>query len=158
MDKFKAGDTAYVIAAWTDNIVKCRIEKKDEDESKGIIYWYEYMNDVDKDGNDTEKAYGHYGSYENDLYKSAKEAYTARENKHLERQSQFMAQIRNVEDLMRFPLDNCFCGEEYTDHDAVIAYKQRTKELMGIDLECVFKPVTEEDECPFLMENDITER
>ncbi|MCR5776062.1 MAG: hypothetical protein K6G84_01435 [Lachnospiraceae bacterium] len=42
--------------------------------------------------------------------------------------------INTIEDFVKFPLKYCFCGEEYTDEQAVIAYKEKAKELLSIDL------------------------
>lgn len=42
--------------------------------------------------------------------------------------------IKTVEDLVIFPLMHCLCGEEYTEHEAIHAYKAKAKELLNIDL------------------------
>ena len=42
--------------------------------------------------------------------------------------------IKNLNDLLMFPLEHCLCGEKYTDNDAIEAYKERTFELTGIHL------------------------
>ena len=42
--------------------------------------------------------------------------------------------IKTVEDLIIFPLMHCLCGEEYTEHEAIHAYKAKAKELLNIDL------------------------
>ena len=47
---------------------------------------------------------------------------------------EYKEEIKTLEDLLRFPLDHCFRAEEYSDYEAIKAYKERVKELMGIDL------------------------
>ena len=42
--------------------------------------------------------------------------------------------INTIEDFVKFPLKYCFCGEEYTDEQAIIAYKEKAKELFSINL------------------------
>lgn len=42
--------------------------------------------------------------------------------------------IKTIEDLLIFPLLHCLCGEEYTEHEAIHAYKAKAKELLNIDL------------------------
>lgn len=47
---------------------------------------------------------------------------------------EYYNEIETIEDLIRFPLHHCFNGEEYTDWQAVEAYKIRAKELVGVGL------------------------
>lgn len=42
--------------------------------------------------------------------------------------------IKTIEDLLIFPLLHCLCGEEYTEYEAIHAYKAKAKELLNIDL------------------------
>ena len=42
--------------------------------------------------------------------------------------------MKDLKDLLKFPLNHCLNGEEYTDYEAKAAYKQRVNELVGIDL------------------------
>ena len=48
--------------------------------------------------------------------------------------NKYKSEIKNLEDLLRFPLKHCFCGEEYTDYEALSAYKARVTELTEIVL------------------------
>ena len=47
----------------------------------------------------------------------------------------YKREIKNLNDLLQFPLHHCFCGDEYTDWEAVEAYKTRVKELTGLNCE-----------------------
>lgn len=132
MDDYKIGGECYIIEAWTENIIKCIIEDKHSDEN-GFIYSVRQVCKVDRTGRKVEKSYGGKAdAYGKLLYKSAEEAYNSCQQKHIDIQKEYLGQIKTVEDLIRFPLDHCFCGEEYTDWDAVSAYEQRAKELLGI--------------------------
>ena len=44
----------------------------------------------------------------------------------------YCEEIKDINDLIRFPLKHCFGGEEYTEYEAREAYCIRAKELAGI--------------------------
>ena len=65
----------------------------------------------------------------NKLYENLDEIKAAIKEKYKNDIQKYKNDIKNVEDLINFPLNHCFCGEEYTDYEAVQAYKERAKEL-----------------------------
>ena len=48
--------------------------------------------------------------------------------------SEYKDEIKNLHDLLQFPLKHCLWGDGYTDFDAIDAYKAKVKELIGIEL------------------------
>lgn len=48
--------------------------------------------------------------------------------------SEYKDEIKNLHDLLQFPLKHCLCGDGYTDFDAIDAYKAKVKELIGMEL------------------------
>ena len=51
-----------------------------------------------------------------------------------EEKSKYCSKINTIEDLVKFPINHCLNGEEYTNNEAYQAYKIKVKELVGIDL------------------------
>ena len=45
--------------------------------------------------------------------------------------NKYKAEIKDMNDLLHFPLEHCFNGEEYTEYEAMEAYKIRANELTG---------------------------
>lgn len=48
--------------------------------------------------------------------------------------SEYKEEIKNLHDLLQFPLKHCLWGDGYTDLEAIDAYKTKVKELIGIEL------------------------
>jgi hypothetical protein len=44
-------------------------------------------------------------------------------------------EIKTVEDLLKFPFKYSFNAEEYTNYDAMEAYKIKAKELLNVNIE-----------------------
>lgn len=77
--------------------------------------------------------HGTFAATEDHIFRTkeaALKAYNEFRNKLIE---EYKAEIRTLEDLLKFPLSHCFCGEEYTDYEARDAYIARLKELTNID-------------------------
>lgn len=65
----------------------------------------------------------------NKLYENLDEIKAAIKEKWKNDVQKYKNKIKNIEDLINFPLSHCFCGEEYTEYEAIQAYKERAKEL-----------------------------
>lgn len=68
------------------------------------------------------------------LYTSVDELKKAIEEKFANDVQALKDSIKTIEDLLIFPLLHCLCGEEYTEYEAIHAYKAKAKELFNIDL------------------------
>lgn len=125
----KVGDIVYSIESWTEHIISCCVTNI---KPGGIEY--KKLASVDRDGK-IYSSFGHAGAAWDNVFLSAKDAYTARENKRVLNTQRHLDSIKTVEDLISFPLYHCLNGEEYTDYDAVTAYKGKAKELLDIEIE-----------------------
>lgn len=65
----------------------------------------------------------------NELYTSLDEIKKVIKEKWDKDVKMYKESIKTVEDLINFPLTHCFCGEEYTEYEAIAAYKERAKEF-----------------------------
>ncbi len=45
----------------------------------------------------------------------------------------YCKEIKTLEDLLKFPINHCFCGKEYTDFEALEAYKIKAKEIADVN-------------------------
>ncbi len=68
-----------------------------------------------------------------DVFPLEKDALNAVNEKGKELIEKYKSEIKNIGDLLDFPLNHCLCGDECIDYDAVTAYKIRWMELMGPD-------------------------
>lgn len=128
--KLLPGTIVYVYEHWSQNIIRAIIEGYCEN---GYSIHYEAV--VDKNGEVITSFLGNSSrNYEN-VWITVKAAFEALEKKNQERIDSYCKQIKTLTDLLNFPLYHCFDGDEYTDYEAIKAYKIRTKELTGIELE-----------------------
>ena len=132
-DDWRIGDIVFYYEHWSKCMIKAKIEKiiVKGDNSRSVL-----LNDictVDTDGNEITKRYGNLCKSSNDVFSSCKEAYECIFNKRNKIVNEYCNLIKTVQDLMKFPLEHCFCGEEYTDDEAIEAYKIRAKELLNIE-------------------------
>lgn len=119
-DNYKIGDIVYVNGIW--NVAeKCEITS--ERDSNGVYS----VHSLDSGGS--------FGALTDNVFPTKEDAIAAHKRKSEENIVRYKEEIKNLNDLLEFPLNNCFCGEEYTDYDAREAYKIRVKELTGIVLE-----------------------
>lgn len=68
------------------------------------------------------------------IFSSPTDAYTLRNKIKDNCIKGYCQNIKTVKDLICFPLKHRLSGEEYTDDNAIEAYKIRAKELLGIEL------------------------
>ena len=129
----KVGDIVYFYEHWTDSIEKGKIESLNEFDGVKTAE-VKHIGIVDMDGATICKTYGTSTRKIEALYPSSTAAYEAYFKKNIENTNKYKDEIKTLKDLVVFPLYNCLNGEEYTDYDAKEAYKQRAKELLGIDL------------------------
>ena len=78
---------------------------------------------------------GTFGVTADNVFPSKLKALAAAEIERQNKISEYKREIKNLNDLLQFPLHHCFCGDEYTDWEAVEAYKTRAKELTGLNCE-----------------------
>lgn len=124
--EFRTGNTIYVYENLSGNIIKAVLQEPCENG-----YRIQYQNIVDRDGNDIDIFVGKSAREFGKIWFSAKEAYVAINNRYKAKVKEYTDKIQTIEDLVRFPLQYCINGEEYTNHSALEAYKQKAEELLG---------------------------
>lgn len=65
----------------------------------------------------------------NNLFTTKEEAIAAVEEENQKRVDNYKAEITDIASLVAFPLSHPFGAEEYTNYEAIRAYKERAKEL-----------------------------
>lgn len=63
------------------------------------------------------------------LFKTKEEAIAAVKKENQKRVDKYKTEITDVASLVAFPLSHPFGAEEYTNYEAIRAYKERAKEL-----------------------------
>lgn len=133
INNINVNDKLYMYEVWSRQIYQVTVTDIKDHNIK--IHW-DYI--VDRNGNKI--ADGVIGSNEVSidyryLWANPEEAYNAIEKEFNDLVEKHKNEIKTIEDLIAFPLEHCFDGEEYTDYEAIKAYKIRAKELLNIDLE-----------------------
>lgn len=127
-------DKLYMYEVWSRQIYQVTLTQF-TDSNRHVKFHWDYI--VDRNGNKI--ADGIKGSSEVSidygyLWANPEEAYNAIEKEINDLVENYKNEIKTIEDLVAFPLEHCFDGEEYTDYEAIKAYKIRAKELLNIDL------------------------
>ncbi len=125
----KVGHIVYSEMSWSHNIIRAKVT---EIRPEGVMF--DLQCTVNENGQSIDREYGSAGATWDNLYPTAKAAYEGRKAKNDAQVAKFCKEIATIEDLVKFPLTHCINGEEYTDWQAVKAYKIRAKELLGVDL------------------------
>lgn len=74
--------------------------------------------------------YSEFRAFEDMIFPTYEQLKSEIHKRHEERVKEYYDSIKNLHDLMKFPLDNCIsCAEEYTNWIAREAYIKRAKEF-----------------------------
>lgn len=65
----------------------------------------------------------------NNLFVTKEEVIAVTKKANQKRVDNYKAEITDIASLVAFPLSHTFYAEEYTDYEAIKAYKERAKEL-----------------------------
>lgn len=122
-------DIIYYIENYTDAVTKGIILSVENDTVK-----IKSICAVDRQGNNYVSTPGTTWRRISDCYTSVDSIYAAQDNANKEAVNGYCSEIKDIKDLARFPLQHCLNGEEYTNWNAVKAYKIRAKELLNIEL------------------------
>ncbi len=119
MAKFAIGDIVFVNSRY-HVAEKCKVENLNSEDN---VY------DVKSIDN-----FGSFSTKEDKMFETKDRAFEAYEKKCAELIKSYKEGIKDLRDLLMFPLRHCFNGEEYTEFEARQAYILRVTELTGIDL------------------------
>lgn len=126
---FKIGDTVYVYENWSGEIVKAVVSKKSKN---GVYINYQYF--VDNNGKELNRFIGSSYRKFNEIWDSVAEALNIKKERNNKIIQEYLKEIKNIEDLVKFPINHCFCGEKYAEEEAKAAYIIRVKELLNIQI------------------------
>lgn len=124
----KIGQSIYFQEHWTGMIIKGKIYEINDE---GVLVHGECY--VRPDGRPDDKFYGSTGGQWENIYPTAKAAYEGKRAKHNAKIAKYCEEITDINALVEFPLKHPFGAEEYTNYEAIEAYKIRCKELMNLD-------------------------
>ena len=77
---------------------------------------------------------GTFGATIECIFRTRKEAIEAYQKEQQKIKEAYKKEIASLEDLLKFPLDNCIEGCEYTDYAARQAYIERAEELTQLKI------------------------
>lgn len=123
ISKLKIGQKVWFKEHWSQMIVwgkVTEIKKPDNDD---------YVIEVKGDVCDNESAPGTTFQPLNNLFATKDDAITAIEKENQKIVDGYKSEITDIASLVAFPLTHPFGAEEYTNHEAISAYKERAKEL-----------------------------
>lgn len=123
------GQALFFKDSWSNQVIKGIVTCTDNERAAGI----HCICFVDDDGHRVTPTYGDTNVIYADLFETAKTAYAEIEKLSGMRIADMKQKMHTVEDIVRFPMENCICGED-ADSDAVTAYRERCRELLGVTL------------------------
>lgn len=129
------GSVAYFYEDWVHTVEKCVVESTSE-ENGTLVAKVKCVCTVDLEGEVVSQTQGYTTKKMSELYPSVSTAYDAYFKYIVEKTRKYEEEIKNVRDLAMFPLKHFVREEDYTNYEAVVAYKQRVRDLLGVDLEC----------------------
>lgn len=121
MEKLQIGAIVYVNSTY-NTAEKCKVTGYGEENGKE----YYKIHSIDNCGD--------FGALPENIYLTRDAALRGAKKASEELVCKYKSEIKNLQDLLQFPLNHCFCGDEYTDWEAIEAYKIRVKELTGLVL------------------------
>lgn len=119
-NKFKNGDIVFVNST-CEIAEKCKIVgfvKKESSTNKSVYI----LRSLDW--------FGTFNATEDCIFDTKENAISAHRTAFKIKVKSYCEQIRTLDDLVRFPIDNCLCGEN-TDYAALEAYGIKAKEILN---------------------------
>jgi hypothetical protein len=134
-EDIKIGQTVYVQEKWSGFILKGKVADIIDD----VYAQIEDAYFVGIDANGKESAHDNYrapsiGVRFKDIYATAKAAYDGIKEKEEALVKTYCDEIKDIQDLLQFPLKHPFGAEEYTDCEAIEAYKIMCKKITKLDI------------------------
>ena len=139
MEGLKTGDTVYAINVdWRNcpnGIVQTVIGVQTEAAAKAGYVVCNDKNYMTRPGGFAGRAYGTVGRPEENIFATPNEAWEALmgriEEYNKDLKEKYREEIQSLEELIRFPLSHCICGDEDLDSAAREVYEERAKEIMA---------------------------
>lgn len=123
INDIKIGQKVWYQEYWSQMIVWGKVTKitKFENNEYGIEVTGEVYAEGSSVGTTTQPL--------NNLFATKYEAIEAIKKANQKRVDDYKAEITDIASLVAFPLSHTFYAEEYTDYEAIRAYKERAREL-----------------------------
>lgn len=123
INDIKIGQKVWYQEYWSQMIVWGKVTKitKFDNNEDGIEVTGEVYEEGSAVGTTTQPL--------NNLFATKYEAIMAIKKANQKIVDDYKAEITDIASLVAFPLTHAFCAEEYTDYEAIRAYKERAKEL-----------------------------
>lgn len=123
INDIKIGQKVWYEEYWSQMIVWGKVTKitKFENNEYGIEVTGEVYAEGSSVGTTTQPL--------NNLFATKYEAIEAIKKANQKRVDDYKAEITDIASLVAFPLSHTFYAEEYTDYEAIRAYKERAREL-----------------------------
>ena len=125
----KVGDTCYFKDHWTEGFIKGIIICVNDDD-----YVIEVHHTVNHFGEKLYDRVGTQGAKKDETFETIEELVAYSENKSQKQVDLYLQEIKTIEDFIQFPLNHCINGNEYTDYDALTAYKQKAASLFNVTI------------------------
>lgn len=119
--KFEVGETVYVNSSWSV-ADRCYVVSKFVEGGNQFYKVASYSLG------------GVFNTLEDSIFSTHKEALDAANAAFNKEVEEYKSEIKTVKDLLKFPLNHCLDGDEYTDYAAIEAYKKRASELLNINI------------------------
>ena len=124
INKIKINQKVWFKEHWTERIVcgfVSEIAKRSDNE--------DYIIEVKGKSYSEDSFIGTTHQSLDNLFATKEEAITAAKKESQEWVDDYKKEITDIASLVAFPLSHTFYAEEYTDYEAIRAYKERAKEL-----------------------------
>lgn len=125
------GDIVFIEDTWGECVIKVKITETYPDDT----VMTEGVCTVDKHNQPIQTQHGHFKVPREKIYLTAEDAHSAQDARNNQFVQMYCDKIKDLNDLISFPLHHCFDGAEFTDDNAVKAYKICAKKLLNIDLD-----------------------
>lgn len=124
INKIKINQKVWFKEHWTERIVcgfVSEITKRSDNE--------DYIIEIKGKSYSEDSFIGTTHQSPNNLFVTKEEAIAVTKKANQKRVDNYKAEITDIASLVTFPLSHTFYAEEYTDYEAIKAYKERAKEL-----------------------------
>lgn len=131
-NEVKINDLVYIVSPHDDHIFGGRVEIILNDCISIMVYEY-----YDSYGNYSGKCNCQYKAKSENIFINIEKAVEEIKKNHSAVVESYCNEIVDIESMIKFSMNHCLNGEEYTDWDAVKAYQIRAKELFNVDLNII---------------------
>ena len=131
-NEVKINDLVYIVSPHDDHIFGGRVEIILNDSISIMVYEY-----YDSYGNYSGNCNCQYKAKSENIFINIEKAVEEIKKNHSAVVESYCNEIVDIESMIKFSMNHCLNGEEYTDWDAVKAYQIRAKELFNVDLNII---------------------